>query len=910
MKLNSFLITVAVTLLVTGQVSAQFANLKVVTDANPDYSDMESMVHSINSRWDKDADKMWAQFYWDHIARRQTSPMHLNGFDLTDPIRQYNDYGFMMCSTISGLKCSVWNYMNYPCRYWEIGQHTVPDVWYDGRFHHYDNSLSVLYTLEDGKTVAGVPDIGRMGKGPETNDMLVAGYIAKYLCANATGPNSYLQGADVARTLKKLAEGSFRPEILEYQYFYYDQDRGHRYSLNLREGEVYTRYYSRLDADSPNAAPQRNSRSNFKADPAYFVASRSTNRDMEATNPRYRIRGNGVRVWKPVLTAEQIEGQMFAHGNITAGTNGLELINASIPGFAIFKVEGANAIASIRIRALVTGVATLSISTTNGVTWLPINKDIRDLQLIEEVNGKYEVLVRVDLQPGASLQSIDFNTITVVNSKTQPMLKIGKNTVYVGHGEQSGSIVFWPQLLNNAYQPYLFEEKNIVSVSTSPIFPQQREFSQGLIHPDDATKDGYVVFKIDAPTDVTSITYGGRFYNRRKDAHIDLLHSFDGGKTWIKSYSFTDTLPPWDKIHYVTETIIPAGVKSVLFKYLMNCQTVGGKGSPKDCSIYAIRMEVNHKLALPSNSPVEITFNWSERQEDYSLIERSHTQVVDNFPATYNINVGGYDHPVVNSLTVNLQGARGTIKQGYSDGQDAGGQKHVGTWATYGKNLAANMLYTTNRKPLEADSVWGANDDSGKRLTDTFVGSSYAGGSNYRDGAMWNEPVDITVDLGASQKCAGFRIHLFGYPERDAIKGEVKDKVEVQTSLDGLNFTSMGYFNFNLRWKDIPLNFMWTDEETFKAHVHFLPLQTPVAARYVKFKVIPDRKVGISEVMVLDGYELKPFDLMIALPNPKDNGKAPPNAGISPNARKWGPDEKLPQTIGQVWKLGGNNIDD
>ncbi|MCL2710207.1 MAG: hypothetical protein FWE95_04945, partial [Planctomycetaceae bacterium] len=129
-------------------VCAQLANIKVVTDANPDYSDMESMVRSINHHWETDAEKMYAQFYWDHIARRQTEPMNIHGFDLSDPIRQYNDYGYLMCSTISGLKCSVWNYMGYPCRYWDIGLHTVPDVWYDGRFHHYDNSLSVHYALE------------------------------------------------------------------------------------------------------------------------------------------------------------------------------------------------------------------------------------------------------------------------------------------------------------------------------------------------------------------------------------------------------------------------------------------------------------------------------------------------------------------------------------------------------------------------------------------------------------------------------------------------------------------------------------------------------------------------------------------------------------------------------------------
>ena len=36
---------------------ADVYNLKVVTDANPDYTDMDSLVHSITSRWDTDAEK-------------------------------------------------------------------------------------------------------------------------------------------------------------------------------------------------------------------------------------------------------------------------------------------------------------------------------------------------------------------------------------------------------------------------------------------------------------------------------------------------------------------------------------------------------------------------------------------------------------------------------------------------------------------------------------------------------------------------------------------------------------------------------------------------------------------------------------------------------------------------------------
>ncbi len=881
---------------------AELANIKVVTDANPDYSDMESMVHSITSNWSSDYDKMFALFYWDHIARRQTEPIIVHGYALTDPIRQYNDYGFTMCSTISGIKTSTWNYMGYPCRYFDIGLHTVPDVWYDGKFHHYDNSLSQMYTLNDGKTIAAVPDVGATMSGPKSNGQEIQAYVAKYNALFATSDNGFCQGADIDRSLKHIGEDCFKPAYLKYRSYFYDQDRGHRYSLNLRNGEVYTRFYSRQDVKSPNAVKQGDS--DYTADPAYFVPNHG--QDPETPNPRYHIRGNGERTWTPALDQAHLAESVYSSDNIKAlsgtgvppvnGGGGLVAIDPSKPASAVFKVQGANVITSLKIHADAPG-ASYAVSTTNGLQWTDLPKPEgdkpADIKLIKEVNANYEVLVKVTLG-AAPLKSIAFNTITEINNHTQPTLHLGKNTVYVGNGDQSESIVFWPQLHGDAYKQFVFEEHNIRS-------DKENEGWHGLLYNDKEGQPGDVVFKIDAPTDLTSITYGGRIYNRGQDAHVDFLHSFDGGKTWKQDYSCTDNNPPWDIIHYETVSDIPAGTKSVLFKYNL------APGRDGHVSLYAIRMEANHKLATPTTGPVEVTFNWQERQKDYSTIKRSHTQIVDKLPTTYTINVGGEDQPIVDSLTVNLAGARGTgvppVSSGYSDGKDVGGEKFVGRWATYGKNLAEGKPYTVS-KPAEKDQ-WGTGDPDGKKLTDGVVGSNYSGGTAYQPCALWtpNKNPEITVDLGKTEKCAAFRIHTTGYEGWDAIKGENKDKVELLTSTDGTNYTSQGFFDFNLRWKDIPVNYMFNDDETFAGFNFMLAPKAPVEARYIKYKITSTRFICVSELQALDSFEFKPFDLKIALPDPAQNGKAPPNATLSPNPKKWADNEK-PTDIGkeQHWK--------
>ena len=199
--LSAFLAAVATSLLRPQPTAGQVYNLKIITDARPDYSDMESMVRSIAAKWSTPREKCWALYYWNHFARRQTTPMVLHGYELTDPIRQFNDYGFTQCSTIAGINCAIWNYMGYKCHFWDIANHTVPEVEYEGRYHMFDDSMSNLCTLCDGKTIAGVEDIWEEVGCEASGGAKQRGHRALYHSLYATSPKGYLQGSDDIRSL-------------------------------------------------------------------------------------------------------------------------------------------------------------------------------------------------------------------------------------------------------------------------------------------------------------------------------------------------------------------------------------------------------------------------------------------------------------------------------------------------------------------------------------------------------------------------------------------------------------------------------------------------------------------------------------------------------------------------------------
>ncbi|MBA3707638.1 MAG: hypothetical protein H0W83_02315 [Planctomycetes bacterium] len=840
-------LNMTVLLAVAASARGEVCNLRVVTDANPDYTDMPGLVHSIASRWEKPSEKCWALFYWNHIARRQTQPMMLHGLALTDPIRQFNDYGFTMCSTISGINQSIWEQMGLKHQYWDISNHTVSQVFYDDAWHLYDNSLSAIYTLCDGKTLASIPDIGKEGGCAASGGRIEPGHIARYHCLSGTSPNGFLIGADCIRPLTE-EQGCFNPKGLKFRSYYYDWDNGHRYILNLKDGETYTRFYHSLGTEA-----------------AFYVPNHG--RDPESENPRYRIRGNGTWHFTPPLAADYRKAIHSDH-DIGSAAGGLQPANAGTPGEVIYKIQSANVSTHQRIDAVfscktASDVACIAISTTNGLQWQEVWKNSGAGEAtahieVPQVNGSYETLIRIGLTAheapaDAVMTSLNIETTTEVNSKTQPRLNLGKNQVHVGAGDQTESIVFWPELQASRAKNYLADEKNVTSV------PEHAGYL-GVIHPTAADQDAWQTYRIDAPADITRVTYGGRFYNRVAKSHIDLRYSTDGGKTWTQSWTITDIAQPYDVIHYETVTI-PAGVRSVLLKYVMNSPAA----APSACSIYAVRMEADHAPVDASFRPMEVSFEWSEVQKDRSLKKRHHTQLVEKIPATYTIDVGGDDHPVMESMSVGLVGAH-PASYGYSDGTDVRGEKFVGSWVTYGANLAVGKSYSVS---VPSETNWEAGDPNGKKLTDGVVGPPYSGGVSYQTGALWSagkNPV-ITVDLGAATACASFGLNIHGYEPKDALKGEVADVIEVLVSDNGTDFTSAGFLRTDMRWKDLPVNHMWTDEETMCGFTARLIPPKPVSAHFVRFRTETKRFLCVTEIEVLDAIEFKPFDLRVALPD-------------------------------------------
>jgi hypothetical protein len=842
-------------------------NLKVVSDSSPDLTDLDSLIYSTTSRWSTPEEKVWALFYWSHILKRQTPPMVIHGLEVTDPIRNFSDYGYTMCSTISGINQSLYELLGLRHQYWDICNHTVSQVEWDGRFHMIDSSMSHLVTQDDGVTLASLQEAAAD-----------SARLVKERSLYSTSPYGFVTGTDTMRSLPDVVDPStgavsggfaraFCENGLKFRDYYYNWDRGHRYVLNLRDDESYTRFYRRLGTT-----------------PEYWVGSEKVSPSDPAkryeidSGNKFGIRGNGQWTFTPALTADRWASAAYAWHHVVSAGGALQPAVAGQPGEVIYKVQAANAITSQRIRAEFDRVnaaanATIAVSLNHGHTWtqvaaigpeigaaVPLVANLRD-----EVSSAYETLVRVQMHvpsgspDGIRLTALGIDTITQVNTKALPTLTIGRNEIVLARGDQSDTMTLWPELRGGFWQNDAYDARNIASQDvTVPL-----KYT-AVVRPAVLTEDAYLTYRMDAPTDITRAVYGGRLHNFKAGSYIEFQHSFDQGATWIPSYRLTEVTAPYDDIHYETISDVPAGVRTILFKYVIhNTNSTAFRAS----GLYSARMEVNHRPAAAMSKPVDVTLRWKEVRADRTLVERSHRQRVSAFPFKYVVNVGGSDHPVMESMKLSLADESDATPFGYGDGVDAGGVKYVHVKQVEGTNLAVGKPYTVSRAPSGFQESMGASNTT--ILTDGIVGAPISGSTSYWWGQCWTSgtTVDLKVDLEKLTTFRAVRAHLFGYPFWDALKGNVQDQVEVLTSQDGVNFLSQGSLTTSLWKKDIPINHMVQDDEKATAWNFELRLPAPVTARYVRYRVTPKRNLCISELQVLDRLDRVPFDIRIATPD-------------------------------------------
>ena len=871
---------------------AQVYNLRLLTDNVPDYTDMASLVESSTGVWQTPEDKAAAVFRWGRRSRRQTSCAVEEGRHLLDPILHYNSYGAMNCGIISSLNISSWLELGFQARYIQLGDHTVSEVSWNGgqSWHLFDSSMSFYCYNHEGQ-VASCDEIKQAHGCELSGGKVEPGHFYLYHGApplvSHLGPGGWRFAADqpvnYARTLQNGAD-SYTDGFSVDRYCQVAR-RGHRYVLNLRPYESYTRHWRPLDDAQHGGDTAAN-------DPNYFrpLANGSDPDDQHGLN---NIRGNGVWLFAPDLAAADRDALFYDSQNIAevaVGSTAIELhpAEAGDQASVTYRISAANVITSLWIDADAFRNDTadqlrISVSRTAGIRWQQVwqsdtlGQQPIALALRDQVAGVTQCLVRIEMfaaerPDSVGLGRLKFRAITQLNRRALPKLTLGSNQVVLAADEQLETTELWPPLHDGKYRETVYAESGVFS-DQQPDGQYKATLGAGV-----NGQPGWATWRLAVPTDIVDVTLGAISTNRSARSYVSLQYSWDG-QQFDEFDRKEDGEAPFDKqvLRTFAAQAVPAGARQTFFRGEFFCQN--GAATYNMPGIQDLLMRLRHRPRRAAQQVIEVTYHWTEHRVEGD-VARSHTELVARLPHRYTINTAGRRDPTMNWVRLNFVGHGPADEHplGYSDGQDVGSVAEYPKVAYHWKKcLSAGRSYTTSRP---SSAALGNGDTDGCELTNGVV---VAPTDHVRTKqvqaatAFWDEgePVAIVIDLGQVQPVAGARIAThqpnaqYGHPQ----------SVDVAISTDGRSWTPVGSIEHDDLFKPPGDYEAWEHDDNPRfadlpatgrlAYLYPLVLERTSSARYVRFVCTPQtgRGMGLSELQVFDHVDVTPWPAEIKLPS-------------------------------------------
>jgi hypothetical protein len=817
--------------------------LRIVSDSTPDWSSRENFVRSALSGWPTDHEKALAQFRWSYHGRRVGPYAHEDGRPVMDPILFFNSYGLTFCSMISAMNVALWETAGYEGRVVGVFEHVVAEVKYGGAWHLFDNDFCNYFIDEDGQVASG--------EALFNNRVRQAGkYYLFDHCPMASCRDGRITMGPSSWALPSVAKDW-------YQRYSPRLDcscaqAGSRYLLGVRQNETYARYFAPIGYGKAYSRPIK------ERDVAAEQGSSLRN-----------SRANGRWKWTPDLSDP---AALFAARNVTSDERGLTAGPADAAGEAVFRVMAANVVTSARIRATpdkATAAAppSFAVSKTHGARWIPVTAARQDdgalaLDLTDAVAGKQEYLLKVVLPSGGRLASIHFDTVTQLNQRVLPALRLGTNTIVVVSDEHLETVVFSPWLSDRFRKDEFARESG------------WREVAHKRDQLPTIETDGHaeLVLATTTPRPIRRIRMACTAHLPTAPGQLAMDISVDGGQHW-KTLR-VDPAPgiPYDIRPAALTEDLPDDLHAVQLRY--RCD--GAKNG-----LVNIAAEVGYEPA-GARCPTDIVYAWEEYRNG-GWIARTHRERASGTRHQYQLVVGGSRPPRLTSITVE---PAGTERVGYGDTLSGVPARLPADYVLqHGVNLAQGRPYTVSRTASTAFP-----DTTGQVLTDGYIGLASLWGlgninltgkkNTERVGELvvWEpgDDLDVTVDLGAVQPVAGFVVCAV-QPNREV---RYPSRMRVLLSTDGKQFSEAGSAPWEdcffppadaLPWEgtDSPLYAELPAGGILDTRFNIL-LEAPTPARYVRFRMelpaTPPGGVGFWELQVFDRIAKRPWRERLVLP--------------------------------------------
>jgi hypothetical protein len=621
------------------------SHVQVLSEKVEDVSSLDAWKRSFIT--DGMSDKEKALAVWKSVVmfRHQDNPPRefmQNEETPIDPIKLFNVYGYCMCNGASGAICALARHAGLRARGWAIQNHSVPEVYFDEKWHLLDASLIVYFPQPDGG-IAGVEEIsaavdGWYAKNPayKGNNDKLAQFMRNGGWKNGPELLSHTSAYDNNGWLPAATHGWYST-MQEYEngakhfLFEYGCAAGYQVNVQLRPGEKLTRNWS-------NSELHVNALENGPLGCLNKTVGTEDLRYMPAFGDHAPGRvGNGVHEWRP-LQARDLRVALSSK-NVRVGadfrTNQpvLGLRENNDPGEVIYRLPSSyvylggvlrfdNLHAQRKVR--------VELSRNNGRDWTEIggagDAEIVAIDLKPYIYRLYDYQIRFTLDPMASIQNIVFRHDVQHSQRALPLLSEGVNTVSFNSGPQEGTIT-----VEGALDPNR-KAKTVTLAEFAPVFDNLSGTPYFM-----TAGTGSLTLPVETPGDLTRLRVGLHYRARDKNDGWTIEASFDGGKTFTP---FGDAPGPFagNSLTFATESVPPKS-RSVLVRLSGRQRNTTG--------ILDLRIDADYREPHGGFRPVQVTYVWTENG-----VEKTDVHIAKSPKDTYTIQCG--PKPVMKSYTVEL----------------------------------------------------------------------------------------------------------------------------------------------------------------------------------------------------------------------------------------------------------------
>ena len=617
--------------------SARAYNLKVISENVPDVSSVDALLRQIIKPGMSDEQKcsaVWRVVYEHRFWRPASCGWYPWGG--TDPILNLNCFAPTICQQDSEMLCGLWSMLGYDVRLWQLNWHTTSEVFYGGRWRHFDATMGVI-SRDSAEEITSVTERHkREGYKKRTRDESFVSHTDGYVL-------------------------------------------GHSMGLTLRRGESFTRYWRPLSKAPDYWTPGYNGRRPEDG----FSKGKSRLRKSMALKPRRfeplptdAAYANGLWVFEPDLSIDGWQDLLEDRRNITVR------MKDDRPRLGPAKTAQ-NSWATFRVRSpyIITGGwlsgrasrgsekdrVAIAASADGGATWKELwthdEAGVRDFRvaLREVVCGKLDYLLRFEMRAGpiaadVALQDLRIETVVQVNPFLLPALRLGETAIEVSAGEQLETVSLIPDLNSPEYRAMIVEEQNVVTAREG----NHEKWVRGICARTPG-RESYLVFKVQTPGPMKRLRWGGRF--ERAGGQSKLYYSFDG-KSWKeKPWSFEHALKETRNKHrasvanYEAIRTFPKDLNTVWVKFWFL------KEAPvkEHCHLHlmtGLRIDADYLQAGADLPPVpcEVIYCWEEIHDERR--EKTHTEKVASYPHRYKVRVAGTEEPVMKWVRMQLSESR------------------------------------------------------------------------------------------------------------------------------------------------------------------------------------------------------------------------------------------------------------